>query len=480
MRQVSPQVIAGWCGGSWVPQAPGWGVDRLCVNSQEAGEGRLFFALEGTHRDGHEFVGDVCKRGGAAVVRRGVWEGIGSSAGATVLQVEDPLRALRQIAAGWRATGLSRARIIGVTGSAGKTSTKELCANVLSQLGPTARTDGNFNNHIGLPLCVSRMNAEEVYGVFEAGVSHRGEMKELQAVMRPDAAVVTCIGPAHIEFFGTRRAIAEEKAVLLSELPRSGFAVLGLESGEFDTLRAGCTGEMVTCSREAERRCGKGAADYVGLSVAGEGDVASQRLRILETGSGEAVEVPVPPPGGYMEDNVLRAVALGRRLGASWEAISTGLTQGVRTRMRWEVVDLEGGCTAINDAYNANPLSVRAALQAFSRWPVQGGRFLALGPMRELGECGRTEHESLGRECARDAWAGLVVVAGGEPDLAEALARGFLAAGGKPSQLGVAADHVTATRWLQARMTSGDAVLLKGSRAMAMERILDGWQRNLE
>ncbi len=252
MKEASPKSLAGWCGGTWLPSAPERGIDRLGFDSREAAPGVLFFALKGEKRDGHEFVPAVLRDGGCAVVRRGALAPSGIPAGAAVLEVDDPLDALSCIAAGWRQS-MAQAKVVGVTGSAGKTSTKELCANVLSRLGPTVRTAGNFNNHIGLPMSVSRLDPDTAYGVFEAGVSHPGEMPPLRDIMMPDIAVVTGVGPAHIEFFGTERAIAEEKSQLLARLPRGGFAVLGADMahcGVFrDRVPSGAT--VVTCSMDS-------------------------------------------------------------------------------------------------------------------------------------------------------------------------------------------------------------------------------------
>ncbi len=460
MENASPVSLAAWCAGTWLPSVPERGIDRLSFDSREAAPGVLFFALKGEKRDGHEFVPAVLRDGGFAVVRRGAVE---PPSGAAVLEVDDPLDALSRIAAGWRQS-MAQAKVVGVTGSAGKTSTKELCANVLSRLGPTVRTAGNFNNHIGLPMSVSRLDPDTAYGVFEAGVSHPGEMPPLRDIMMPDIAVVTGVGPAHIEFFGTERAIAEEKSQLLARLPRCGFAVLGADMAHYGVFRdrvpSGAT--VVTCSRTADV-----PADYAALPAPGGG------MLVREAASGEEALLPVPPPGGYMASNALRAVALGRRLGASWDDIRAGLAEGVRTGMRWELVALPGGRTAVNDAYNANPLSMRESLRAFAAHPCTGRRFLALGPMRELGDRAPAEHESLGRDAASIAdWAGVAIVAGPEPTLADALARGFRDAGLPADRLFLTDAHAPAAAWLASRMSPGDALLLKASRAIAMEKIL--------
>ena len=459
MRNASPTSLAEWCGGTWRPAPPDRDIDRLSFDSRTAAPGVLFFALKGERHDGHEFVPAVLRAGGYAAVRRGAV----SPTEQPVLEVDAPLDALSRIAAGWRRR-MTHATVVGVTGSAGKTSTKELCANILSRLGPTVRTAGNFNGRIGLPLSVSSLDADTAYGVFEAGVSHPGEMPPLREIMLPAAVVVTDVGPAHIEFFGTERAIAQEKAELLARLPRGGFAVLGADMQHFDVFRDRVPdgAAVVTCSRTADI-----PADYIALPASDGG------MLVREAASGEEELLPVPPPGGYMVANALRAVALGRRLGASWDDIRAGLSEGVRTGMRWELVALPGGRTAVNDAYNANPLSMRESLSAFAKHPCTGRRFLALGPMRELGDRGPDEHTVLGRDAVSIAdWAGVAIVAGPEPALADALARGFRDAGLPADRILLADTHAPVADWLASRMVSGDALLLKGSRAIAMEKII--------
>lgn len=462
-------MAADWAGGEWVWAAGrgaerGGGIDGVTMDSREAGGGVLFFALKGEKRDGHEFVREVVERGGLAVVRRD-WDPSGLVGGGGVLRVENPLAALSAIAGGWRRE-MSGVKITGVTGSSGKTSTKELIANVLGRLGPTVRTSGNFNNHIGVPLSVSKLERETRFGVFEAGVSHRGEMAGLKAVMRPDSAVVTNIGVAHMENFGSRRAIAEEKGGLVEGLPAGGIAVLGREEGEFDCLRERAGAERVVAWGAEEG--GEGGVAYT--MAAGSGERAGQ-MRVRELGSGKERWLPVPPPGGFMARNAMPAVIVGRHHGAGWEEIAAALAEGIQVRMRWERVDLGGGRRAVNDAYNANPDSMLNAIRLFAK---EGGeKYLALGGMRELGAGALEAHRSVGRAAAAaGSWAGVVVAGSGEElgPLADALAEGF-------REGGVAAEraetHEEAGRWLAARMRGGDAVLLKGSRGATMEKVLD-------
>jgi UDP-N-acetylmuramoyl-tripeptide--D-alanyl-D-alanine ligase len=461
MNPISPDQAAGWCRGQWHPRRPAEPLRAVGVDSRRAEPGSLFFALKGERADGHDFLAAVSAAGACAAVREDFPAEKLPAAG-FFLRVDDVLAALGRLAAEYRAT--MPARVVGVTGSVGKTSTKELIADLLSMRGKTARTAGNFNNEIGLPLSVAGLDRDCDFGVIEAGISHPGEMAPLRDILMPDIAVVTPIGPAHIEFFGSVRAIAEEKAALLEKLPASGFAVLDLDDEYFAVLRAHSSAPIVTCS--LKRR----DVDYAGDPQAGG------QLWVFERATGESATLPVPPPIGFMAGNALEAVAVARKCGVPWDAIKTALGKTQPVGMRWAVEEVRGW-TAINDGYNANPLSLRAALAAFADWPVAGGKFLALGPMLELGDCGRAEHEALGRFVAAGRWAGVAVVPwkpAGVPDLsAPALISGLRAAGFAEENLCAASNHAEAAAWLRARLRSGDALLLKASRGVRIETVLE-------
>ncbi|NLB65081.1 MAG: UDP-N-acetylmuramoyl-tripeptide--D-alanyl-D-alanine ligase [Lentisphaerae bacterium] len=454
-----PKQMAEWCGGSWHPLLPDRPLTNLCVDSRQAGPGSLFFALKGERADGHQFLAEVAGAGACAVVlaSRPMAD---LPAGGFYLRTEDPLAALGRIAAGYRAT--MPARIIGVSGSVGKTTVKELIADMLAQAGKTARTRGNFNNEIGLPLSLADLDRECRFGVFEAGISHPGEMAVLRDILRPDLAVMTGIVEAHIEFFESVRAIAEEKAELLEQLPPDGRAMLNLDDEFSPLLRARSSAPVVTWSlRQRE-------ADYAGDAMSPE------RLWVYERATGESAELPLPPPGGFMAANVMPAVAVARVCGVSWEAIAEALESFQPVGMRW-AVEAVGGWTAINDAYNANPASIGAALRAFADWPVEGRRFLALGPMLEMGRREQAAHEALGRQVAGGSWGGVVVLARTDDTrpAADAILDGLKATGWPMERARLAAEPSDAAAWLRERLEPGDAVLFKASRGIRLEDVLE-------
>ena len=464
MDPISPELAAQWCRGTWQPRPPVAPLAAVGTDSRRAESGQLFFALQGDKADGHDFLGAVCAAGASAVVRAD-FPLDRLPAGGFFLRVDNVRAALGRLAAGYRAT--LPARIVGVTGSVAKTTTKELIADLLATVGRTARTAGNHNNEIGLPLSVVGIGRDCAFAVIEAGISHPGEMALLRDILRPDIAVVTAIGPAHIEFFGSERAIAEEKAALLEQLPADGCAVLDADDAQFAVLRARSSAPVVTCSLQRRE------ADYAG-------DVqADGRLWVCERATGETATLPVPPPAGFMAENVLRAVAVARQCGVSWGALATALARTVPVGLRWAVGEVHGW-TAINDAYNANPLSMCAALKAFAEWPVPGRKFLALGAMLEQGEQTRAAHEALARDVAAGTWAGVAVLAAESAQtrmaagvLAEGLGRG----GWPADRLCRAAEPAEAAAWLRARLQPGDALLLKASRGVAIERVLEELQK---
>ena len=367
-----------------------------------------------------------------------------------MLRVDDPRRALGDLARGHRRqlTG----RIVAVTGSSGKTSVKELLANLLATAGPTARTRGNWNNDLGLPLSLLTMSPGNRFGVFEVGMNHPGELDPLCAILRPHASIVTSVGPVHIEHFDSEEAIAREKAAVLRALPPEGFAVLPLDDPWYSLLRSEWNGTTLTVSLSA-------SADY--RVRAGEGSAFS----VIERATGESVALESPLPGRHVLSNCGLAIAVARACGISWAAIAEQVKTYRPPSMRWESIDRHG-VLYINDAYNANPMSMRAALDAFASVPADGRRWLVLGAMLELGARAEAEHEALGRLAGAGPWAGLIAV-GPEGGW---ICRGARGAGSL--RIIAASDVASARALLKDLIRPGDAVLLKASRGVALEKIL--------
>ncbi|MDD5349280.1 MAG: UDP-N-acetylmuramoyl-tripeptide--D-alanyl-D-alanine ligase [Chthoniobacteraceae bacterium] len=452
MDPTSLQQLAQWAHASLSCADAARTVTRVCTDTRGLEAGDLFVALRGEHFDGHHFVSAAAAAGAAAALVDTAFEGE-TPAGFALLRVEDTLRALQEIAASYRAS--LPLRVLALTGSTGKTSTKDFTAAVLSERFRVVKTEGNFNNHIGLPLTMLRASAADEIGIFEIGMNHPGEIAPLAALAAPDAAIITNIGSAHIEFLGSRAGIAQEKGLLAEALPASGFLVLN-DRDEFSDAIAART-------RAGVVRSGIGRGELSATLLASGMDGSRFRVRAGE----EEAEVILPVPGLHMIENALLALAAGRAFGVSLADGARGLSSSRLTHGRLERKTL-GGIHFLDDSYNANPDSMRAALRTLAVLPVTGARIAVLGRMGELGRESETGHRSVGRDAA-DAGVDLLIAVGGAEagQLAEAARQGGL------KNVHHVADPAAAAALLAENAHPGDLVLLKGSRAARMERVLE-------
>ena len=445
-----------WTGAA-VRGAPALSFPSVCTDTRALVPGCLFVALRGERFDGHAFAAQAVAGGAAAVLADAAAE---LPPDLPALVVRDTAEALRALAAGWRAhVGAS---ILGVTGSAGKTTTKELCAHLLAAAGSVARTPGNFNNAVGLPLSLLAMPEGTRFGVFEAGTNHPGEIAPLAALMRPDAAVLVNVGPVHIGNFGSEEKIADEKAGLLRAVPPGGFCFLDACGAHFPFLAAQCAGRrLVSVSADPAR-----PADYVAVSS----DPETGAFTVEEAAGGERRALRAPRPGAHQIGNALLAVAAARTFGGvPWDGIAARLGSAPNAPMRWEITE-KGGVRWTNDAYNANPVSMAAAVAAFAASERGAARrIVALGDMGELGE-GREEalHRGVGEAVAAAA-PDLLVCVGPK---AGWIADGAVAAGFPASRVHRAPDAPAARPLLASLVRPGDAVLLKASRSVGLERAM--------
>lgn len=458
-----PGELAAWSAGHW-DTAPAREIRGVSTDSRTIEAGNLFIALEGDRYDAHEFVSAAFDRGASAAVVSGarLGEVRGSlERGAALLAVRTPSAALLAIAGGYR--DKIDPEIVAVTGSTGKSTVKEMTAEMLAGTIPTARTRGNWNNDIGLPLSLLSMDPSCRIGVFEIGTNHPGEVAPLCRILKPAWSVVTNVGPVHIGFFGSIEAIAEEKSHVLSGLPSDGVAVLDVDSPLYGFLCDRAPSRVVTVSLE-------GGADYV---CAGR-DTAAGRMTVLESDSGEERALTARFPGAHNALNVLFATAVARGHGVEWDAIERAVAEFKGLPMRWETVEI-GGRRILNDAYNANPMSMRAAIDTFRESEPADGKWLVLGGMNELGEREEQEHVELGRFAARQAPTGLVVVG----DLGRLVGRGAAEAGYEGPVL-EAGSNREAAQLLAANTGAGDVILLKASRGFRLEEIVQELSRRAE
>jgi len=446
------QQLAQWANGTLTSGNPARKVTRVCTDSRGLQAGDLFVALRGEKFDGHAYVAQAAAAGAAAAVVEEPFssENTGDFA---LLRVADTLTALQSIATRYRAS--LPLRVVALTGSSGKTSTKDFLAAVLGEAFRVVKTEGNFNNHIGLPLTMLRASAADEIGVFELGMNHPGEIAPLAAMAAPEAGVITNIGVAHIEFMGSREAIAQEKGMLAEALPAHGFLVLGAGDEYSASIARRCPARTILAG------IGKGDLSATLLETGFEGS------RFTVRAGGEETEVILPVPGVHMVENALLALAAGWGFGIPLAVAAQGLAQCRLTKGRLEQKNL-GGIHFLDDSYNANPDSMRAALRTLAALPVSGARIAVLGRMGELGAESERGHRAVGADAA-GAGIDLLIAVGEEEAgvLAEAARQGGL------KEVHHVADPEAAAVLLAGRARPGDVVLIKGSRSAHMERVLE-------
>jgi UDP-N-acetylmuramoyl-tripeptide--D-alanyl-D-alanine ligase len=413
----------------------------------------LYTALRGAHYDGHSFVEQAFSAGAVAAMVDQLPE---VPTGKPLLQVANVHHALLKLAGAYR-DQLSGV-FIAVTGSVGKTTVKELCADILARSAACTRTPGNWNNDIGLPLSLLAMERDDQYGVFEIGMNHPGEIEPLTQLLRPQYGIITAVGPVHMAFFKSVEDIAREKASMLTALSPQGCAVLDVDSPWYTYLRKYAVSKVVTVSAEGDPN-----ADYRITHKVIDAGVCHVR----EKATGAMFRIQMPFGGAFIIHDVLLAVALARILDIPVDEITRAVRAYRPVGMRWQRLAVSG-IEVINDAYNANPMSMRAALSSAAQTAVTGKRWLALGAMLELGDCEEDEHRLLGQQLAGRAWHGLVVVGAQGRIIADAARH----AGFPEDRIFQCETPGEAGRLLRKQLNPGDQLLIKASRSVQMEKIL--------
>lgn len=414
--------------------------------------GALFVALDGDRFDGHDYLAQAVEAGAAGVVVSRMPDGF--DPGATcVIKVGATLLALQRLARWYRdELGIP---VIGITGSNGKTTTKDFTASVLRQRFTVNSTRGNLNNHIGLPLTILETGDDDELCVLEMGMNHSGEIALLCEIARPHIGVITNIGTAHIEFMGSRDAIAEEKGALARALPEVGTLL----------VHAGCDYADYFHERTLARTMTVGNGR--GMVRAEELHFDEEGARFLLVADGmESVPTRVPLVGRHMVNNALLAAGVGIALGLTLEEISRGLESVELTGGRLKRFQ-SAGITIFDDTYNANPDSVKAAVEALAEQPTRNGcsKTVVLGLMAELGRHAQEMHREVGRHAAEH---GVRVVSVGEGAAEIAKGAGEVEA----TKARHFDDYEEAADWVKGTLQSGDFVLFKGSRMAAVEQIM--------
>ncbi len=436
-------------------------VRRVHLDSRSVRRGDLFVALAGERFDGHAFVAAALASGAAgAIVHRGFTPPRPPAVpdrGPFVLGVTDPLRAYQALAAAHRSR--FALPLVAVTGSNGKTTTKEMVASVLAQCWRTLKTEGNLNNRIGVPQTLLKLTARHEAAVIEMGVDDMGQTTRLCEIVRPTVGIITNIGPDHLEFFGSMDRSAESKAELLPELPPDGIAILNADDRYFGLFAARARGRIVSFGLAAQ-------ADVRATAIEPHGRAGTQ-FRLVLPGRARRPHVRIRVPGEHNVVNALAASAVGLALGLPATAIVAGLARFRPAAMRSQV-EHRHGVRIINDCYNANPASTRAAVRLLAQMRTAGRRIAVLGDMLELGPTTAELHAEVGAYVAAQG-VDLLLTCG---PLARELAQGARAAGMAAACVAEFADAAAAAEGALSAARAGDVVLVKGSRGVRLERVV--------
>jgi UDP-N-acetylmuramoyl-tripeptide--D-alanyl-D-alanine ligase len=444
------EVLAGT--GGTVAAAPGErSLSGVSIDSRTIRPGELFVAIEGPRFDGHAFLREAAERGAAAAVVHREAEAPGTL---PLVLVEDTTRALGDLALHWRRQ--AAVPVVGLTGSVGKTTTKEMTATLLATRGPVLRTEGNLNNHWGLPLSLLGLRAGHTAAVLELGMSAAGELRRLSAIAEPDVAVITRVAPVHLEFFPSLEAIADAKAEILEGVRPGGAAVLNADDPRVARMREGWGGRVVWFGRD--RRCDVSAERWRGTVFGMRFD-----LRV----EGYTVDVALPLAGPHFVENFLAAAAAAHVLGIAPETMAEAAAGITAARHRGEVLRLGDDVVVLDDSYNSSPEALEAAVVALTLAPGRR-RVAVLGDMLELGDTGPARHRESGRTLAGRA----DVVVGVGP-LSREIVEGAREGGLPAEALAHFDDAETAEAAMADLVRPGDAVLVKGSRGIGLERVVD-------
>jgi UDP-N-acetylmuramoyl-tripeptide--D-alanyl-D-alanine ligase len=443
-------------------------IRQISTDSRSVRRGDLFVALKGDRYDGHEFVPAVLAQGAAGAIVHDEYRVPSSSAAVRRIDgrpapflfgVRDPLFAYQQLATHHRSR--FHIPIVAVTGSNGKTTTKDMVAAVLAQRWRVLKTEGNFNNRIGVPYTLFRLTARHQAAVIEMGVDQQGQTTRLCEIVRPTIGLITNIGPDHLEFFGSMEGSAQAKAEMLDLLPADGTAILNADDPYFDYLaaRAQCRVMSFGFSEVADVRASGVTSDV------GQGTTFHLHL----PGKSRLTLVRIKVHGTHNVTNALAAAAVGAALNLSGSMIAQGLGRFRPAAMRSQVMTHQG-VHIINDCYNANPASMKAAVQLLAQWSPARERVAVLGDMLELGPQTRQMHRDVGQFLATQGLSRLIVCGALGRDIAEGARQGGMAG----SQIDEVIDTTAATDHLKRIVRQGDVVLVKASRGMKMEQIVHG------
>jgi len=426
-------------------------INKVSTDSRTIKPGELFVALRGENFEGHDFIEAGAKAGATGALVDLNWAGNVPNNFA-LLRATDTLQAYQTLAANYRRS--LALKVLAITGSNGKTSTKDFAASVLTRRFRVTKTEGNFNNHVGLPRTILEGTSEDEVAVWEIGMNHPGEIAALSKIAAPDAAIITNIGVAHIEFMGSREAIAAEKGALAEAIEPQGTVILNADDPFSEGIAAHTRAKVVFAGTTT------GAVRAIELRQSADGS----EFTIVEGAHRCRAQLPVA--GSHMVQNALLAVAAGRAFGLSIEECAAGLAAAPLTKARLQIKEI-GGVQFLDDSYNANPDSMKAALRTLVELDAEGKRIAVLGEMRELGAESERGHREIGETAATLGVDQLITIG----DAAELIAEGARTAG--LDKVSSAQSTSEAAKLLSEMVEPGDLVLIKGSRAARTEEVIE-------
>ncbi|HWP23905.1 MAG TPA: UDP-N-acetylmuramoyl-tripeptide--D-alanyl-D-alanine ligase [Candidatus Binatia bacterium] len=454
------QEIVAATGGDIVRPGSKARLGEVVTDSTKVKNGSVFVALKGERRDGHGFIADAVQRGAACIIaHREVAKSILGEA--TVVRVPDTLRALGDLAH-YRRMRLAP-KVLAITGSNGKTTTKEMVASILEEAtldgrplrGRVLKTEGNFNNLVGLPLTLLRLRKKDKIAVLELGTNHPGEIRRLAEIAAPDAGIVTSVAAAHLEGLSSLAGVAREKGALYRGVRADGAIAVNLDDPWVVKIARRFNGKKITYGGRGQVRARACRLDD------------ARGMRFTLCAGRQSCDVRLHYLGRHNVTNALGAAALSLCAGAKLPAIRRGLEKARPFAMRMEVQSWRG-IGIINDTYNANPASMKAALKTLAEIPCSGKKIAVLGDMFELGKHSRKEHYELGKTAALSGVDALYLLG----EQAAQVRRGALAGGMAQARIAIGKNHADVARRLGERAQRGDWLLFKGSRGMKMEEIV--------
>jgi UDP-N-acetylmuramoyl-tripeptide--D-alanyl-D-alanine ligase len=432
--------------------------DGVSTDSRTIAAGSLFVPLAGPRFDGHDYIGQAAGSGAAGVLIQKGREGLLKKlpSGVAAVSVTDTLMALGDLARFWRAR--FEIPVIAITGSSGKTTTKEMAAAILGREKHLLKNEGNLNNLVGLPLTLFQLNETHEAAILEMGTNRRGEIARLTGIAGPTVGVITNVGPAHLEGLKSLETIREEKGDLFRVMDGRGTAVINLDDEALAPWAGKWKGKKITFAIQAD-------ADVTASRIAHEGEKGTIFTLVME---GVSREILLPVLGFHNVSNALAAAAASSAAGASFDAICQGLMAFRPVGGRMEVWRLKNGGYLVDDTYNANPASMAVALKTLQSLKGECKSTVILGDMLELGIEAEKYHEEIGRIVA-DTGVNKAYLRG---DFTKALAKGAMKRGMKGDQVIIDLNTEETAAQLKACMKTGDWVLVKGSRKMKMEEIV--------